>query len=148
MRETITTAAAHRSMPSQRRSIAIAVASRPGPLANSASRVVPTTALHNGHPLQRLQCPQQHPGSDAPPLGRNVAHIGCAIDEIDISVPFREEERMIGCGHADECMARGIADRIGLGLDDPTAGSVATVIANEHFADEKTRQLDRVFRQL
>jgi hypothetical protein len=55
---------------------------------------------------------------------------------------------MIGCGHADECMARGIADRIGLGLDDPTAGSIATVIANEHFADEKTRQLDRVFRQL
>lgn len=36
----------------------------------------PTTALHNGDPLQRLQCPQQHPGSDAPPLGRDVAHIG------------------------------------------------------------------------
>jgi hypothetical protein len=55
---------------------------------------------------------------------------------------------MIGGRHAGECVARGIADRIGLGLDDPTAGSVATVIANEHFADEKTRQLDRVFRQL
>lgn len=54
---------------------------------------------------------------------------------------------MIGCGHADERMACGIADRIRLGLDDPTAGSVATVIANEHFADEKTRELDRVLRQ-
>jgi len=55
---------------------------------------------------------------------------------------------MIGSGHADECMACGIADRISLGLDDPTAGSVATVIANEHFADQKTRQIERVVRQL
>jgi len=45
-------------------------------------------------------------------------------------------------------MARGIANRIRLGFDDTTAGSVATVIANEHFADEETRQLDRVLRQL
>jgi predicted PhzF superfamily epimerase YddE/YHI9 len=67
-------------------------------------------------------------------------------------VAAREEERMIGGRHAGECVARGIADRIGLGLDDPTtgstAGSVAAAIANEHFADKKTRQFDRVFRQL
>jgi hypothetical protein len=55
---------------------------------------------------------------------------------------------MIGCGHADECMARGIANWIRLGLDDPTAGSAATVIANDNFADQETRQLDRVLRQL
>ncbi len=55
---------------------------------------------------------------------------------------------MIGGCHADEGMARSIADRIGLSLDDPTAGSLATVITNEHFADQKARQLDRIFRQL
>ena len=49
---------------------------------------------------------------------------------------------------ADECMARGIANRIRLGLDDPTAGSRATVIANQHFPNEKARQLDRILRQL
>ena len=48
----------------------------------------------------------------APPLGCNVAHIGRTIDEIDVGVPFCEEERTIGCGHADEGMARGIANRV------------------------------------
>jgi hypothetical protein len=45
-------------------------------------------------------------------------------------------------------MTRGIANRIGFSLNDPTASSIATVFANEDFADEKTREIDRVFRQL
>src|SRR5262249_7560243 len=51
-------------------------------------------------------------------------------------------------GHPDEGMARFVAHRIGLGFDDPAARPVATVIANEQLADEKPRQIDRVFRQL
>ena len=75
-------------------------------------------------PAERLQRPDQDTGSHAHGLAGNVQHVRCAIGEIDIGVAAREKER-VGPGRlAAIGVTGGIADRIGLGLDDAPAEDV------------------------
>jgi hypothetical protein len=58
-----------------------------------------------------------------------------------------EEKRLIARGDAAIRVTRGVADGICLGLDDTAARHAFGQFPDEHFADEKTSQLDGIDRQ-
>ncbi|MGF6963141.1 hypothetical protein OKW43_000146 [Paraburkholderia sp. WC7.3g] len=60
----------------------------------------------------------------------------------------REEHRPVVRTASRERMARRIAERIGLGLDDASAEASFGQIVHEVFADHEARELDRVDRQI
>ena len=99
-------------------------------------------------PIGWLDRPDQDARAHAGRLARDVQHERDAIGEIDIGVPALEEKRPIARGDAAIGVTRGVADAIGLGLDDAAARHAFGQYPHEHFADEKTSELGGVDGQL
>ena len=59
---------------------------------------------------------------------------------------LEEESPIAGC-LADEGVGGGVADDVGLGLDDPAAEASGVDIVDEELADQEARQLGGVDRQ-
>src|SRR5262245_11663334 len=101
-------------------------------------------AGHQGRTLQGLDGAQQDAGADAGMFARHVEAEPAAIDEIDIGVAAVEKERTVAAGLAAEGMAAGIADDIGLGLDDAATGAAVPAVMDQDAADEEAGQRHRL----
>jgi hypothetical protein len=100
--------------------------------------------LHERDAIDGLDGPDQHTRSDAGRFARHVQHERDAVGEINISVPVREEKCPVARGHAAIGVTGGVADRIGLGLDDAAMHDAFSLCPHEYFADEKTREFDGI----
>ena len=103
---------------------------------------------HDRDPFERLERPDQDAGADPRRLARDIQHPGNAVGEIDIGVATLEKERTIARRHAPIGVPGGVADDIGLGFDDATAGDAFGQFPHQQLANEKARERGRIDREL
>src|SRR5277367_955560 len=101
-------------------------------------------SLHDRDAIGWLDSPDQDPRAHAGRLAGHVQHERSAVGQIDIRVSALEEERPIARGYAAIGVTRGIADAICLGLNDAAGRHAFRQHPHEHFADEKTSELDGI----
>jgi len=104
--------------------------------------------LHERNALERLERSDQNPGPDSAGFARDIEQVPHAVIEVYVGMSALEKQRAIACRRSAEGMAGCIADHIGLGFDDSSARRSRARLVHQHAADEETRQLDAVDRQL
>jgi hypothetical protein len=63
-------------------------------------------------------------------------------------MPALEKQRVITPSHPPVCVPGGVADDIGLGLNNTTAGDAFGQLPHQYLADEIAGENDRIDRQL
>src|SRR5207248_9399285 len=87
-------------------------------------------------------------GASASRFAADIESVPAAVDEIDVGVAPVEKERPVARRDAAKGMAGGIADHIGLGLDDTTARRSFGVLANQGLADQESCEGGGVYGKL
>ena len=138
----------HRSMPSRRRSMAMASASRPGPRASSVRRCDAAARLHDRHALDRLERAQEHAGADAGALARHVDAKMHAVYQVDVSMAAAQKQRAVAMRYTDVGVTAGVAGHVGLGFDDASPRAAVGSVAHERLADQKARERGGIDRKV
>jgi hypothetical protein len=103
-------------------------------------------ALHRSQSLQRLEGAKQ----DSRPYPRrftaDVEGEPTAVDEIDVGVPTLQKQRVVSRRTAAKRMRRGIADNVGLRLDDAAGDTLARAIVDQYFSDQVACQRRCILR--
>ncbi len=104
--------------------------------------------FHLRDSLEGFKRAKQNPGADSWLLAGNVQQIGHSLVEVDICVAMPQNERAVACSRPSIGMTAGIAWRISLRFNNPSAQTDMPKIADKRFSDQKSREFDGPGRQL
>ena len=102
---------------------------------------------HDGQAFDGFERPNQDAGADSGRLARHIQHEGDAVGEVNVGMSALEKQRAIARRHAPVGVPGGVADTIGLGLDDAAARRAFGQLPHEELANEKAGERGRVDRQ-
>ena len=136
-----------RSSPSSDRSILSAWASLSRASGEVAQALDASILPHDRHAFDRLQRPNEHAGAGSGRLARHIEHEREAVSEINIRMSALEEQRAIARRHAPIGVPGGVADDIGLRLDNAAACRAFGQFPHQELADEKAGERGGVDRQ-
>lgn len=105
-------------------------------------------ALHHFNSSDGFESANQNGGGSPGRFADDVEHEVRAVVEENVDVAGSEIHGLDARRGAAKMMTRGIARRIGFGLDDAAADAPGREFVHDDFADEETRELDGVRRKL
>jgi hypothetical protein len=104
--------------------------------------------LHLRDAFEGLEGADQDTAADSRDFRADVEHEMVAVAEVDVSVAAPKEHGAIARSGSAEVMSGGIALRVGLGFDDPTAELSASEFPHDNLTDEEAGEGDGVRGEL
>jgi hypothetical protein len=117
----------------------------PRQILQADGRAVP---LHSRYAFNRLNRAQQNSFSNPLPLPGNIQHEMIAVTEIHIRMPALQKQRPIPRRQSAKSVRRSVAGHVRFRFDDPPRQAPAWQIVHQRLANQKSRQLHRLYRQL